>query len=300
MSSNGRLRMAVQKSGRLTEKSTQLLERCGVSLDLGGDSLVSQSRTFPLDLLLVRDDDIPAYVSDGICELGLVGYNVVHELQAGAADVDGGDAALIVARKLGFGRCRLALAVPKDRPYKGAGDLNGMRIATSYPASLSRFMQERSVQVRPIELSGSVEIAPALGVADAVCDLVSSGATLRSNGLREVETLFESEAVLVRGADELAPALERDIGRLLARLDGVMKALSSKYVMMNAPAEATSKICALIPGMETPTVIPLSGPGNRVAIHAVAPETLFWETIEKLKAVGATAILVSPIEKIIS
>ncbi|MFH1725427.1 MAG: ATP phosphoribosyltransferase [Elusimicrobiota bacterium] len=298
MTRRKRIRMAMQKNGRLSEKSTSLLGRCGLEFGWSKDRLFSKCENFPLDLTLVRDDDIPEYVCDGVCELGVVGLNVLKEkLLARGADKPG---RARVLRRLGFGHCRLSLAVPADRPYRGVRSLKGTRIATSYPATLREFLRKSKVEADIVEISGSVEIATTLDIADCVCDLVSTGTTLRSNGLKEVETVFESECVLARTGLPLSAGQERTAARLLQRIDGVMRAADAKYIMLNAPADALSSLKKVLPGMEEPTIIPLGGDGKRVAVHAVAYEPVFWETMERLKAAGASSILVVPIEKIIA
>jgi len=289
-----RLRVAIQKSGRLAEKSISLFVKCGLDFDLRKDRLLHECKEFPIDLMLVRDDDIPEYVSNGVCDLGVVGDNVIREHAHGTRG------AVEEVMKLGFGACRLAIAVPEQLQIGSIQELSGTRIATSYPNCLRRFLEEEKVTAEVVELTGSVEIAPTLKIAEAVCDLVSTGATLRSNGLKEFRTLFESQAVLIRTARALPVSMVRDYERLLQRLNGVLLAAQSKYVMMNAPREAVDQIRRIIPGMEAPSVIPLGGDGSKVAIHAVARENIFWETIESLKAVGASSILVLPIEKVIA
>lgn len=293
-----RLRIGIQKSGRLADRSIALLSRAGLDFDLRKDRLLHACRDFPADLMLVRDDDIPAYVSDGVCDLGLVGENAVHEHLWAAPAIHGGGVERVTG--LGFGACRLVIAVPESSPWEYPAQLAGARIATSYPNCLARFAREQSVAVDCLQLAGSVEIAPNLGIADAICDLVSTGATLRSNGLRELVTLFESEAVLLRTRRELSPQLSRDSDRLIQRLRGVIRASHAKYVMMNAPHDAVDRIRAVIPGLESPTVIPLGGDSGKVALHAVAYEEIFWETLESLQELGATSILVLPIEKVIA
>ncbi len=290
-----RLRLGVQKSGRLSERSIGLLKRCGVGFGWRKGHLVVSSGDFPIDLILVRDDDIPEYVRDGVCHLGVVGLNVLEEKVYARGRRD----SVEILRRLGFGQCRLSLALPREQPFENLHDFAGRSIATSYPNTLQSFMAEQGVDVEVVEITGSVEITPMLGVADAVCDLVSTGATLRTHGLREVATVLESEAVLIRAGTSWDPAQEELSRRLLNRLDGVLRALRAKYIMMNAPREAVAAIEEILPGLETPTVIPLGQDGKRVAIHAVAPEDVFWETMGRLKDAGASSILVVPIEKII-
>lgn len=293
---NDRLRIGLQKSGRLAEKSMTLLQNAGLNFEASKDRLFSRCENFPVDLMLLRDDDIPEYVSDGVCDLGIVGYNVLQEkLLARWGNVPD---SILILKKLGFGRCRLSLALPNEKEYQNFETFSGMRIATSYPATLGQFLAEHKIDAKVVEISGSVEIAPTLDIADAICDLVSTGSTLKSNGLREVVPILDSESVLVQTRRALSLTKAESTMRLLQRIEGVLKAQQTKYIMMNAPREALPKIRDLIPGMEEPTVVPLGG-GDRVAIHAVASENIFWETMEKLKGVGASSILVVPIEKII-
>lgn len=298
MREQGRLRIAIQKSGRLAEKTVQLFAHCGLDFDLRKDRLLHECKDFPVDLMFVRDDDIPEYVADGVCDLGVVGENVIHERLSAAAG--GKHDAIEAVMSLGFGACRLSIAVPEASDFAGPQSLAGRRIATCYPNCLRRYLEEHRVDAHVVELAGSVEIAPSLRIADAVCDLVSSGGTLRSNGLREVDVLFTSEAKLIRTAAPFTAAATADFERLLQRLRGVLRAAESKYIMMNAPRTALEHIRKIMPGMEEPSVMPLGTDGTRIAIHAVARECVFWETIESLKAVGASSILVLPIEKVIA
>ena len=298
MKDEGRLRIAIQKSGRLAEKSIALFTKCGLDFDLRKDRLLQSSTDFPVDLMLVRDDDIPEYVADGVCDLGIVGENVIREKYFSQPGVD--RSRLEVLLKLGFGPCRLSMAVPVGFNYTSPKSLNGLKIATSYPSCLREFLSSQGVEAQILELSGSVEIAPALQIADAICDLVSTGATLQSNGLREVTQIFTSQACLVRNGRPFNAQKALLFERLQRRINGVLKAGRSKYIMMNAPAKALDEICRIIPGMEEPSVIQLGTDGERIAVHAVAGEDVFWETIENLKAVGASSILVLPIEKVIA
>jgi ATP phosphoribosyltransferase len=247
--------------------------------------------------MMVRDDDIPEYVASGTCEMGIVGENVLEERARSSAH---GSDGLEVLRKLGFGRCRLSLAVPAAAAFDGPRSLDGKRIATSYPGLLGAYLKDQAIRAEVVTLSGSVEIAPSLHIADAVCDLVSTGSTLHSNGLREVHTVFESQAVLIGTRREVSPLVAEALRKVLIRVDGVRQAARSKYIMMNAPKSALPAIQKIIPGMEEPSIMPLGTSGERIAIHAVAREDVFWDTIEKLKAVGASSILVLPIEKIIA
>lgn len=294
-----RLAVAVQKSGRLNEKSMALLAQCGLTFEAAKwkEKLILRCADFPVDLMMVRDDDIPEYVASGICEMGIVGQNVLEERRLSGAP---GDTEVEVVRELGFGRCRLSLAVPSDAPYRGPRSLDGKRIATSYPGLLGAFLKDQAVRAEIVQLNGSVEIAPSLHIADAVCDLVSTGSTLHSNGLREVQSVFDSQAVLIATRKDPSAAVAEARRKLLVRVDGVRAAARSKYIMMNAPKSALPAIQKVIPGMEEPSIMPLGTSGERIAIHAVSREDVFWDTMEKLKAVGASSILVLPIEKIIA
>lgn len=248
--------------------------------------------------MLLRDDDIPEYVANGVCHLGIVGENVVEEKYG--CHPGKNESAIETVRKMGFGSCRLSIAVPEGKLFSSAQDLEGLRIATSYPSCLQKFLIQNSIQAKIVELNGSVEIAPALNIADAICDLVSTGSTLRSNHLREVLPLFQSQAVMIRNGTQFEVKLQQAFTRLLNRINGVLLASESKYILMNAPTSALEKIRQIIPGMEEPSIMPLGLDGERIAIHAVARESIFWETIESLKALGASSILVLPIEKVIA
>jgi ATP phosphoribosyltransferase len=296
MNGTDRVRIAMQKKGRLSERSGELLKKCGLDFDWRPDQLVCSSTSFPLDLMLIRDDDIPHYVLDGICELGIVGQNVLEEALEGKPD---GARGVTVLEKLGFGGCRLSVAVPRGESYEGPVSLEGKTLATSYPNLLRRFLANKNVKAEVVEITGSVEIAPALNIADAICDLVSTGSTLMANGLREVERVFESQAVLIQTRRPLDDAKLQLIRRIEQRIQAVSRAVGIKYVMMHAPRSALPLIKEVMPGMESPTVIPIGTDGEKVAIHAVAREPDFWATMERLKEVGASSILVSPIEKII-
>lgn len=289
------LRIAVQKSGRLHKQSLGLLKKCGIQLEVRPNQLVCRAENYPLELLLVRDDDIPGYIEDGVCDAGIVGQNVFEEYQAPLNGEKNGE----ILKFLGFGKCRLSLAVPQGFEYESLNSLNHLRIATSYPEILKRFAKDHGLEIKAVEISGSVEVTPAVGVADVICDLVSTGSTLKSNGLKEVATILESQAILIKGSKSSSNLVQETLDRLIQRIDGVLKAQKARYIMMNAPRSSLEAIGELIPGMEDPTVIPLGDDGQKVAIHAVSPEEVFWETMEKLKAAGASSILVVPIEKII-
>jgi ATP phosphoribosyltransferase len=299
MTKETRLRLAVQKSGRLTEPSLDLLERCGLKLSRGKDQLMGFGENMPLDVLFVRDDDIPDLVQEDVCDLGLVGLNVLEEKRLELA-AHGANARFQALRTLDFGRCRLSLAVPSEQPYDGARSLHGKRIATTYPYLLAEYLKRSQVSADIVTLSGAVEIAPRLGRADLICDLVSTGSTLQANHLREVETVLQSHAVLIRTPLSLPPIKDEWVERLMLRIEGVEQVKESKYIMLHAPRSALSAIRELLPGSESPTIIPLEGSTDRVAVHAVCRENVFWETLESLKKAGASALLVLPVEKMLA
>lgn len=294
-----RLKLAVQKSGRLTEHSTDLLVRCGLKFSRGKDQLVGFGENMPLDLLFVRDDDITDLVEEDVCDLGLVGLNVLEEKRLEWI-ARGHEPKFTILRPLDFGRCRLAIAIPEEMAWTGTASLQGKRIATTYPYVLGRFLRERGIEADIVTLSGAVEIAPRLGRADAICDLVSTGSTLLANRLREVETVLESQVVLIRTPVAIDPIKTEWVERLLMRIDGVQQVRESKYIMLHAPRSALPAIRQLLPGSESPTIIPLEGHPDRVAVHAVCRENVFWETLESLKAAGASALLVLPVEKMLA
>ncbi len=286
----GRLRIAVQKSGRLAERSLDLVRDAGLRVIKGNNDLLYRVENYPIDLLRVRDDDIPTFVADGVCDLGIVGENVLEEAR------NGGPVAEVVM-PLGFGRCTLRIAVPPTLDYAGPASLEGRRIATSYPRILRRWLEREGVAAEVVTMRGAVEVAPRLRLAAAICDLVSTGATLEANGLAPRETVLDSQAVLIRSPVAPEPALAPLLDSVVERMAGVVASQGAKYVMLNAPRAALDQITAILPGAESPTVLPLSGRDDAVAVHAVCQEAVFWETLEKLKAVGASAILVLPIEK---
>jgi len=282
-----KLRIAIQKSGRLYEDSVALLKECGIDLRNVKDRLKTESDNFPLEVFFLRDDDIPQYVEDGVADIGIVGENVLFEK----------DKKAVVVEKLGFGKCRLSVAVPRAYEYEGVSSLAGKRIATSYPVLVEKYLKENNVVAEIHEISGSVEIAPGIGLADVVADLVSSGSTLFMNGLKEVETILQSQAVLVRNQSLDKERLDL-LDKLLFRIKAVKKAKRNKYVLLNAPNNNLEKIISLLPGMKSPTVLPLAESGWS-SVHSVLSEDEFWEKIEQLKAAGAQGILVVPIEKMI-
>jgi len=275
----------------LADRSLELIRAAGFRLTKSAGELSYSIENAPIDLWCVRDDDIPTFVADGVADLGIVGRNVLAERAAAGRD------GLSEVMPLGFGRCRLCLAAPESVPYEGPGSLRGLRIATTYPNLLRRFLSQEDVAAEIVVMRGAVEVAPRLKLADVICDLVSTGATLEANGLRPVDTLLESEAVLVRGARALTADLEHVVESIISRFSGVVASQDAKYVMMNAPSDALPRIAEILPGAGAPTVMPLAGRDGWVAVHAVCQESVFWETLEALKAAGATAILVLAIEK---
>lgn len=293
-----RIKVAIQKSGRLTDRSLDLLERCGLKYTRGRDQLICFGENMPVDVLLVRDDDIPGLVRDDVCDLGIVGLNVLEERRLQFL-ADGVSDPFRVIRPLDYGQCRLAFGYPEDGGLRSTADLGGRRVATSYPRIVQAYLDREGVDARVVEFSGAVEIAPSLGRADAVCDLVSTGSTLAANRLREGETILESQAILVQTPRDVPSEKTEWIARLLQRIDGVMQVRESKYVMMNAPISALAEIARLLPGAEAPTVIPLDGRGDKVAVHVVCRENVFWETLENLKKAGASSLLVLPVEKML-
>jgi ATP phosphoribosyltransferase len=291
-----RLRIAMQKSGRLSQDSQALFKSCGLKINLREQRLIAHVENMPIDILRVRDDDIPGLVMEGVVDLGIIGENVLEEVQLIRA-AQGQPFAVKTLKQLDFGGCRLSLAVPDDVNYTGPESLADKRIATSYPGLLKRFFDEKGLGFKSVMLGGSVEVAPRAGLADAICDLVSTGATLEANGLKEVEVIYRSKAVLVQAPNPLNDAKQKLIDKLLPRIQGMQQARESKYIMLHAPKDKLDAITDLLPGAERPTIMQLAGDTNQVALHVVSSETLFWETMEKLKALGASSILVLPIEK---
>ncbi|HEX7757280.1 MAG TPA: ATP phosphoribosyltransferase [Niabella sp.] len=282
-----KLRIAVQKSGRLSEDSLKLLKECGIGVPNGNNQLKINAENFDAEILFLRDDDIPEYVQDGVADIGFVGENVVLEKNK----------ATEIVERLGYGKCRLSIALPKTRKKPAIKDLDGMKIATSYPFILNKWLKQNKIKADIHVISGSVEIAPRIGLADAICDLVSSGSTLFSNELYEFETILKSEAVLISGK-KLSPACKKLLEKLLFRIRSVRKAKYNKYVMLNAPNKSIEKICAYLPGINSPTIVPLAKK-DWSSVHSVISESDFWNVIENLKAAGAEGILIIPIEKMI-
>jgi ATP phosphoribosyltransferase len=296
MSDSKRLKIAVQKKGRLSDDSIALLKAIGIKLQIRDRLLIAHSTNQPIDLLLVRDDDIPGLVMDGVVDMGFIGENELEEkmLERRASERP---SEFTTLRRLDYGGCRLSIAIPNEMDYQGVESLDNTKVATTYPYLLERYFNDNNINAQAVMLTGSVEVAPRAGVADAICDLVSTGATLEANGLKEQEVIFESKAVLIQKAQPLSDEKQALVNRLLPRIDGVMLAKESKYIMLHAPKAYLEQVKSLLPGAENPTVLPLAGNEESVAIHVVSTETLFWETMEKLKALGCTSILVMPIEK---
>ncbi|RFF30033.1 ATP phosphoribosyltransferase [Wenzhouxiangella sediminis] len=294
-----RIQIAIQKSGRLADKSLNLLERSGLHFARSKDKLFWYGRNLPVDLLLVRDDDIPRLLVEGVCQLGIVGENVAEEklLEArqGRPEVR-----LDSLGKLDFGHCQLKLAVPEASNAKSIADLAGKRLATSYPQLTRRFLDENGVDADIVMLNGAVEIAPSLGTADAIVDLVSTGTTLRANHLKAIEPVMASQAALYRCPQRLDAEGEQLLDKLLTRIQGVQQAAETKYVMLHAPRSRLAEITAILPGAESPTILPLEGQDDKVAVHAVCTEQVFWEHLEELKDAGASAVLVLPVEKMLA
>ncbi len=284
---NTLLRIAIQKSGRLQEGSLDLLRESGLSFSNGKDQLKTQARNFPVEVLFLRDDDIPQYVEDKVADIGIVGENIFAEKKKRNE----------IVKRLDFAKCRLSIAIPRSETYSGIQFLDGKNIATSYPNIVADFLEKHQIKAGIHEISGSVEIAPGIGLADAICDLVSTGSTLLSNGLKEVEIVMQSEAVIISNP-ELGTEKQEILERLLFRIEAVKKAKNNKYILMNCPNESIQKITSVIPGMKSPTIIPLGRPGWS-SLHSVVDENDFWEKIDLLRSCGAEGILVIPIEKMI-
>jgi ATP phosphoribosyltransferase len=282
-----KLKIAIQKSGRLSEKSLKLLEECGIKISNGDRKLKAEAKNFPVEILFLRDDDIPQYVEQGVADIGILGENEVWEK----------DKNVLAVEKLGFAGCKLSLAIPKDENYTGINYFKNKKIATSYPKILQKFFNEKGIKVSIEEIGGSVEIATGIGLADAIFDIVSTGSTLLMNGLKEVEVVTKSEAVLISNAS-LSQEKQQILDRLLFRIKAVKSASENKYILLNAPNSAIEDICKALPGMKSPTILPLAEEGWS-SLHSVVKEDEFWDVIDKLKAFGAEGILVVPIEKMV-
>ena len=295
-SSQPRLRIAMQKSGRLSDDTQALLKRCGLKINVADRRLLAHVSNMDIDIMRVRSSDIPGLVMDGVCDLGIVGDNTLEEAEL-ERQIMSQNADYIRTSSLNFGGCHLSIAMPEEFNYQGIKSLDGLRFATTYPQLLNRFARENNINVTFCLLKGSVEVAPRVGLSDGICDLVSTGATLEANGLKEVEVIFKSQASLIQRSEALCPEKQAILDTLLPRIKGVMKAKESKYIMLHAPKNKIKEVSELMPGKETPTILPLAGRDDLVAVHVVATETFFWETMEALKAQGCNSILVMPIEK---
>lgn len=282
-----KLKIAIQKSGRLSEKSLELLKECGIKFPNGGGKLIAESKNFPIEVLFLRDDDVTKYVEQNVADIGIVGENVYLEANL----------PVNILEYLGFGSCRLSLAISKEVDYNGISYFKGKKIATSYPCVLEKYLKEKGVSATIEFISGSVEIAPSIGLANGVCDIVSSGSTLMSNGLKEVEKVLDSQAILI-GSQTLSAEKKQLLDKLLFRIRAVLNAKERKYILLNAPNDKLEKIISILPGMKSPTVLPLADEGWS-SLHSVIQEDQFWEIIDELKAQGAEGILVAPIEKMI-
>jgi len=291
---NKRLRLAIQKKGRLAQESISLLSRCGLKFRIKDNALLSHVDNFPIDLLLVRDDDIPTLVFDGLCDGGIIGENVLLEAAIGAPQKQ-----YQTLLSLGSCRCRLSIAIPESFHYEGIGSLDGKRIATSYPNLLNRYLAEKRICAESLVLAGSVEVAPRMGMADAICDLVSSGQTLEDNKLQEVDVVLQSQAVFIQSMAEFSPEMQDLLAMLKRRIQAVQQAIERKYIVFHAPKLALSRICEQLPGAESPTILPLPASPDKVAVHVVSSEGIFWSTLETIQALGASSILVLPIEKML-
>ena len=282
-----KLKIAIQKSGRLSEKSLELLKSCGIQLSNGNRKLKAESKNFPIEVLFLRDDDIPQYVEQGVADIGIQGENEVWEK----------DKDVLTIKKLGFASCKLSLAIPKDEVYTDLSYFNNKKVATSYPRILAKFFAEKNIPIEIEEIGGSVEIAPGIGLANAIFDIVSTGSTLLMNGLKEVEVVTSSTAVLI-STQNLNTEKQQILDKLVFRIDAVRAADENKYILLNAPESSVESITNILPGMKSPTILPLSKPGW-VSIHSVVKEDEFWEVIDQLKLFGAQGILVVPIEKMV-
>ncbi len=302
-SNKDRLRIAMQKSGRLSVETQKLLKNCGLKINLREQQLIARVENMDIDILRVRDDDIPSLIMDGVCDLGVVGENVLDEIrlerELAAGQADSAPFEYEILKRLDFGKCRLSIALPAEENYTDVSQLEGKRIATTYPRLLIEYLNKQNVKAQVVELKGSVEVAPRAGLADAICDLVSTGATLEANGLKEVQEIYNSTAVLIQKKNLNESNKQDMINTLLPRINGMMQAKESKYIMLHAPKNQLEAVTQLLPCAGDATVLPLAGNDQLVAIHAVSSENLFWETMEELKKLGASSILVLPIEKML-
>jgi ATP phosphoribosyltransferase len=282
-----KLRISIQKSGRLNEDSLKLIKECDISIDSGNDQLKVTARNFPIEIFFLRNSDIPQYIEDGVADIAIIGENLLIEKQHNVK----------IIRKLGFSRCKVSLAVPKNVDYNGVEYFNGKKLATSYPNTLQKYLAEKGVSAEIHEISGSVEIAPNIGLSDGICDIVSTGSTLFKNGLKEVEVMHQSEAVIIAGTN-LDAETQAILDKFLFRINSVLAARNNKYVLLNAPNDKLNNIIKLLPGMKSPTVMPLADSGWS-SVHSVMSDHEFWENIDALKAAGAQGILIVPIEKMV-
>lgn len=282
-----KLRISIQKSGRLNEDSLKLIKECDIAIDTGNDQLKVTARNFQLEVFFLRNSDIPQYIEDGVADIAIIGENLLIEKQHNVK----------VLRKLGFSKCKVSLAVPKNVDYTGVEYFNGKKLATSYPNTLQKYLAEKGVSAEIHEISGSVEIAPNIGLSDGICDIVSTGSTLFKNGLKEVEVMYQSEAVIIAGAN-LDAETQALLDAFLFRINSVLAARNNKYILLNAPNDKLSDIVNLLPGMKSPTVMPLADSGWS-SVHSVISDNEFWENIDALKAAGAQGILIVPIEKMV-
>ncbi|QJC34024.1 ATP phosphoribosyltransferase [Enterobacteriaceae endosymbiont of Donacia cinerea] len=297
MLDNNRLRIAMQKSGRLSKESSKLLKSCGLKINLQQQKLIAFAENMPIDILKVRDDDIPGLIMEGVVDLGIIGKNVLEEEVLNRLS-RGDNANYLTLRKLNFGICRLSIAIPINKNYTGLQSLQNTCIATSYPNLLKKYLDQHHITFKSCMLNGSVELAPRLGLSDAICDLVSTGATLEAHGIKEVEIIYTSQACLIQRYDKITNFKQQLINKLLTKIKEVIKARESKYIMLHIPNKKLKTVMSLLPYVQSPTILPLVGETKKVAIHMVCNETLFLEKMEKLKLLGASSILVLPIEKI--
>ncbi|WP_343128678.1 ATP phosphoribosyltransferase [Buchnera aphidicola (Kurisakia onigurumii)] len=293
---NERLRIAMQKSGRLSKDSKKLLLQCGIKINLKKNQLIAFAENMPIDVMCVRDDDIPGLVMDGIVDLGIVGKNVVEE-ELLKRKSEKKECIFFILINLDFGICRLSLGIPISSHYTGINFFKNTKIATSYPYILKNFFLKKNIFFKSFVLNGSVEVAPRIGLSDAICDLISTGATLEANGLREVSVVYSSRACLISKSKNFSSVKKKLIDKLITRINGIIKARESKYIMLHAPVKKLTEVVNLLKGVKKPTILKLAGDKNTVALHMVSSENLFWETMEKLKSLGASSILVLPIEK---
>ncbi|QJC33616.1 ATP phosphoribosyltransferase [Enterobacteriaceae endosymbiont of Donacia provostii] len=297
MLDHNRLRIAIQKSGRLSNETSKLLKSCGLKVNLKQQRLISFVKNMPIDILRVRDDDIPGLIMEGVVDLGIIGKNVLEEEVLNRLS-KGYNAKYIILRKLDFGLCRLSIAIPINKDYLGLNSLQNTCIATSYPNLLKKYLDQYNIKFKSCMLNGSVELAPRVGLSDAICDLVSTGATLEANGIKEVEVIYNSQACLVQRYDKISIFKQTIINKLLKRIKGVIQAKVSKYITLHISSKKLKQVFTLLPYIHSPTILPLIGETEKVSLHIVCNEILFWERIEKLKLLGASSILVLPIEKI--